>query len=142
VLTFGVLGVECAEYVELTCAGCRFNLSTTEYFCPGIDRYILFRCESLSIQQIWNVSPLFDELVTLGPTSKADNIIHRNGVNIVVDTVDIADAQNVRIISNLLLNLGELTSNVTVSCDNRGTQSKTFKTLDSVTEPTSVVGAV
>ena len=127
VVTYGVLGVEC---VELTCAGCRFSLSATEYFCPGIDRYTLFRCESLSNQQIWNVSPLFVEgPVSLGTTREVDSIIHRNGVDIVVDTVDDTDPDNVRIVSNLLLNLGALTSDVTVSCYNGETQSKTFKIL-------------
>ena len=115
--------------MELTCAGCRSNPSATEYFCRDIDRYILFRCESQSLQLIWNVSPLFEEPVRLGPTSEVDNIIHRNGIDIIVDTVDFTDLYNIRIISNLYLNLRKLTSDVTVSCDNEDTQSKTFKMI-------------
>ena len=126
VVTYGVLGVEC---VELTCAGCRFNPRTTEYFCHGIDRYILFRCDSRSFEQQWNVSPLFEEPVRLGPTSRVDNIIHLDGIDIIVDAVDFTDPDNVQIISNLLLNLGALTSDVTVSCGNGDTQNKTFKIL-------------
>ena len=126
VVTYGVLGVEC---VELTCAGCRFSLSTTEYFCRGIDRYIHFRCESQLTQQFLNVSPLFEEPVRLGATSEVDNIIHRNGVDIAVDTVDFTDPDNPRIVSNLLLNLGTLAFNVTVSCYNGDMQSKTFNMI-------------
>ena len=126
VVTYGILGVEC---VELTCTGCRSNPSATEYFCPGIDRYILFRCESRSTLLEWNVSPLFEETVTFGPTSKVDNIIHRNGIDIIVDTVDISDSRNIRLISNLLLNLGALTSDVTVSCYNGSAQNKTFNMI-------------
>ena len=114
--------------MELTCAGCRFNLSATEYFCPDIDRYILFRCKSQSTTLTWNVSPLFEEPVQLGTISEVDNIIHRNGIDITVDTVDFSDT-DVQIISNLLLNLGALTSDVTVSCDNGDMQSKTFKMI-------------
>ena len=126
VVTYGVLGVEC---VGLTCVGCRFSLSTIEYFCPRIDRYILFRCESQSAQQVWNVSPLFEEPIGLGSTNEVDNIIHRNGVNIIVETLDFTDPRNIRIISNLFLNLGELTPDVTVSCYNGDTQSKTFNMI-------------
>ena len=123
VVTYGVLGVEC---VELTCAGCRFNPIATEYFCHGIDRYIDFRCESQSAQLDWDVSPLFKEPVNLGTLSNVDNIIHNNGVDIIVGTVD---QHNVSIVSNLLLNLGALTSDVTVSCGNGHTKSKTFKII-------------
>jgi hypothetical protein len=128
-------GAECGN---LTCSGCRSNASATEYFCHGSDRYLFFRCESKSIQLSWDVSPLFEDNVILGPLN-VGNIIHSKGIDIFVD---FTDPEKVRIVSYLLLNLGALTSDVNVSCNNGQFRNKTMKMLRSVAAPTSGKAAI
>lgn len=108
------------------CGGCQSDINTTEYFCSGSNQYIYFRCESNSFQLIWDVFPLFQTPVILGATSDAENIIRRDSVDILVDTVDLVSP---RIISHLWLNLRELNSDVNVSCSNGQPKWKTLKLL-------------
>ena len=121
-----MLGV---DSVEVTCTGCYSEENAPEFFCHGVSRYLYFRCETKTNSTlIWNVSPLLQEPVILGPLSPVDNIIRREGITVLVDTVDFAEGRR-HIISYLWLDLGSLNSDVNVSCSNGRLQTKALKLL-------------
>ena len=101
---------------RLTCGGCESNANNTEYYCMGTERHIYFRCESSTGQLIWNVSPLFQTPIVLNAFSSANNIIRRDGVSVVVDTVDFSQSGESQIISYLWINVQEMGSEMNVSC--------------------------
>ena len=102
---------------KLTCGGCISDDINNEYYCKGAERYIYFRCESNINQLEWNVSPLFETTVPLNALNDEDNIIRHDGVTILVDTIDVSSNES-QIISYLWLNLGEMDSDLNVTCTN------------------------
>jgi hypothetical protein len=103
----------------LTCGGCISDDINNEYYCRGAERYIYFRCESNRTQLEWDVSPLFGTKVVLSGLNEEDNIIRRGGASIFVDTIEITSTKSL-IISYLWLNLGEMDSELNVTCINTG----------------------
>ena len=101
----------------MTCGGCISDDINNEYYCKGAERYIYFRCESDILQLEWNISPLFETPVTLNALHEEENVIRRGGVSIFVDTIDDTSNES-RIISYLWLNLGEMDSELNVTCIN------------------------
>ena len=112
ILFLGVSGI-------LTCGGCLSGDNDNEYYCRGAERYIYFRCESPIAQLEWNISPLFETIVVLTALAEEDNIIRRGGASIFVDSIDVTSSKS-KIISYLWLNLGEMDSELNVTCLNGG----------------------
>ena len=118
------------DSLELTCGGCQSGENSPEYFCRGISHYLYFRCEgSGSSSLIWTVSSQNqDEQVILGFHNSEESTIRRGNITVYIDTVDFTNGRS-QIISYLWLDLGLLASNVTVSCSNGITRTKSLKQL-------------
>jgi hypothetical protein len=117
VTTFAVL-LNCVSGI-LTCGGCISGDIDNEYYCKGAKRYVYFRCESGVPQLEWNIYPLFESTVFLSALDEEDNVIRRGGATIFVDTTDVTSSKTL-IISYLWLNLGEMDSELNVTCTNGG----------------------
>lgn len=110
----------------MTCGGCRSEDNAPEYYCRGTSRYLYFRCESDSSNLIWNVNPVFQERIILGFLNEKGQIISKEHVTVVVDTID---EDLGKIISYLWLDLGLLVEDVAVTCSHGQTIRKELKQL-------------
>ena len=118
------------DSLEFTCGGCKSEEGSPEYFCSGEHRHLYFQCGgSGSSSLIWTVSSQDQkEQVILGFHNSEESTIRRGNITVYVDTVDFTNGRS-QIMSYLWLNLGLLGSDVTVSCSNGITSTKSLKQL-------------